>query len=179
MHQQMYQQQSHIHLNLSNLPQATKRGTHGSGGWGTAATPVSICIQKHRQAIDCGWDQGGDVRNDVSSSGNGLLAGLAVPDSDRVASNGGLAAECAYVSGVLCDFHLLDLLTEGSTVSVREEQSAPFQARVCSVPQLRRCWSIWRPSSSSRSLAPCPILPSSMIEYRTVGAIVSGGVGEG
>jgi hypothetical protein len=70
-----------------------------------------------------GIEGGEDVRNDVSSSGNGLLAGLAVPDSDRVASDGGLAAERAHVSGVLCDFHLLDLLTEGSTVSVREEQS--------------------------------------------------------
>lgn len=66
-----------------------------------------------------------DIRNDVGASGNGLLARLAVPDSDRVASNSGLSAERTDVLGVLCDFHLLDLLTEGSTVSVRSEQSAP------------------------------------------------------
>lgn len=41
-----------------------------------------------------------------------------------MASNSGLAAERADVSCVLCDFHLLDLLTEGSTVSVGREESA-------------------------------------------------------
>lgn len=72
-----------------------------------------------------GGENEGHIRNDVSASGNGLLARLAVPDSDRVASNSGLSAERAEVSCVLCDFHLLDLLTEGSTVSVGSEQSAP------------------------------------------------------
>lgn len=59
-----------------------------------------------------------DVRDDVSSSGNGLLARLARPDTDRVATDGSLSAEGADVTGVLGDFHLLDLLTQGGTVSV-------------------------------------------------------------
>ena len=59
----------------------------------------------------------GHIRNDISASGNGLLARLAVPDSDRVASNSGLSAERADVSCVLCDFHLLDLLTERGTIT--------------------------------------------------------------
>jgi hypothetical protein len=59
-----------------------------------------------------------DVRDGVGATSNGLLAGLAVPDTDRVSLDGGLAAESADVSGVLGDFHLLHLLTEGSTISV-------------------------------------------------------------
>lgn len=38
--------------------------------------------------------------------------------------DGGLSAECADVCCVLRDFHLLHLLTEGSTISGREEQLA-------------------------------------------------------
>lgn len=62
-------------------------------------------------------DEGSDVRDDVGASGNGLLARLAVPDTDGVAADGGLAAEGADVFGVLRHLHLLDLLTEGSTIS--------------------------------------------------------------
>jgi hypothetical protein len=61
------------------------------------------------------WD---DVRDSVGSSGNRLMASLAVPDADRVSLDGDLAAEGASVLGVLGDFHLLDLLTEGGTVSI-------------------------------------------------------------
>jgi hypothetical protein len=46
-----------------------------------------------------------------------LLASLAAPDSDGVSLDGVLAAKCAEVSGVLCDFHLLHLLSEGGTIS--------------------------------------------------------------
>ena len=45
------------------------------------------------------------------------MARLAVPDSDRMSLDGGLSAECADIFGVLSDFHLLDLLSEGGTVS--------------------------------------------------------------
>lgn len=60
-----------------------------------------------------------DIRHGVCSSGDGLVASTAVPDSNRVSLNGGLSAEGADVSGVLGDFHLLDLLSEGGTVSVQ------------------------------------------------------------
>jgi hypothetical protein len=58
------------------------------------------------------------VRHSVCSSSNGLVASLAIPDSDGVSLDSGLSAECADVLGVLCDFHLLDLLSEGGTVSI-------------------------------------------------------------
>jgi hypothetical protein len=66
------------------------------------------------------------VRDSVSSSGNGLVAGLAVPDTDGVSLDGGLSAEGADISGVLGDFHLLDLLTEGRTVSERNPTDQQF-----------------------------------------------------
>ena len=58
-----------------------------------------------------------NVRHSVCSSSDGLVARLAVPDSDGMSLDGGLSAECADVFGVLSDFHLLDLLSEGGTVS--------------------------------------------------------------
>ena len=64
------------------------------------------------------------VRNSVGSSSNSLLARLAVPDADGVSLDCGLSAECADVLGVLGDFHLLDLLSEGGTVSAKFLQSA-------------------------------------------------------
>lgn len=57
-----------------------------------------------------------------TSTGNGLAAGSAVPDTDVGALDGNLAAEGAVVLGVLGDFHLLHLLTQGSTVSDRSCQ---------------------------------------------------------
>lgn len=61
---------------------------------------------------------GVDARNGVGTSGNGSLAGLAVPDTGRVSSDGGLSAESAGVLGVLRDLHLLHLLSQGGTVTV-------------------------------------------------------------
>lgn len=58
-----------------------------------------------------------DARNDVSTTSNGALARLAVPDTGSLALDGGLSAEGASVLGVLGDFHLLDLLSQGSTVA--------------------------------------------------------------
>lgn len=55
----------------------------------------------------------------LTSTGNNLVASSAVPDANGSALDVDLSAEGAGVLGVLGDFHLLDLLTEGSTVSVR------------------------------------------------------------
>ena len=60
----------------------------------------------------------GDLRDGVSTTGNGLVAALALPDTDSLALDGVLSAEGADVAGVLGDFHLLHLLTQGGTVSV-------------------------------------------------------------
>lgn len=120
---------SPISLNLSNLPQSSKCRSHGGGGGCPAVTvnPVLPRIMSspavsHRGAFSV-WVH---VRHRVGSSSNSLVARLAVPDSDGMSLDGGLSAECADVFGVLGDFHLLDLLSEGSTVSVgrRKSQSA-------------------------------------------------------
>jgi hypothetical protein len=58
------------------------------------------------------------ARHNVSSSSDGLVARLAVPDTGSVALNGDLSAECACVAGVLGDFDLLDLLAERGTVTI-------------------------------------------------------------
>lgn len=60
---------------------------------------------------------GGGGRDDVGSSADGLLASTAVPDANRVPLDGVLAAEGACVPGVLADFHTLDLLPQGGTIS--------------------------------------------------------------
>lgn len=61
-----------------------------------------------------------DLRDGPCTTSNGLAASFAVPDSNGVSLDCVLAAECADVSGVLCDFHLLYLLPERCTVSVHE-----------------------------------------------------------
>lgn len=58
------------------------------------------------------------VRESVSSTGDCLLAGLARPDTDRLALHGRLAAKGACVARMLADFHLLHLLTQRGTISV-------------------------------------------------------------
>lgn len=45
------------------------------------------------------------------------MAGSALPDAHSLALDGVLATEGARVAGVLGDFHLLHLLTQGGTVS--------------------------------------------------------------
>lgn len=60
----------------------------------------------------------GDLRDGVGTAGNNLVAALALPDTDSLALDGVLSAESADVAGVLGDFHLLHLLTQGSTISV-------------------------------------------------------------
>jgi hypothetical protein len=52
----------------------------------------------------------GVLRDGVSTTGGGLAAGLAVPDTDGLALDSVLAAELAHVAGVLCD------LERGSTI---------------------------------------------------------------
>lgn len=60
-----------------------------------------------------------DLRDSPGPSSDDLLAGTAVPDADGLALDGVLAAERAGVPGMLGDLHLLHLLSEGGTVTVR------------------------------------------------------------
>lgn len=107
------------HSNLSNLPQPPDRRPSRS----SRRCPVPPHQYRHgfpksnfqnRIALNGRVD----VRDDVCSTSDSLLAGLAAPDSNGGALDGDLSAECACVLGVLTDFHLLHLLPEGSTISI-------------------------------------------------------------
>lgn len=117
-----------------------------------------------------------NVRDDVSSSGNGLLARLARPDTDRVATDGGLSAEGADVTGVLGDFHLLDLLTQGGTVSVGGRSVLFKLADIC---RIRICYAtapmlhLWCPLL--QPIHSFPGLPLFLLEIvAQVGAVAPG-----
>lgn len=60
------------------------------------------------------WER---LRDGVGSSGGGLVAGLAVPDTNGLALHSVLAAELAHVAGVLCD---LLAIVSGLSLSVAE-----------------------------------------------------------
>lgn len=77
------------------------------------------------------WFGKEDEREGVSSTSNGLVAGSAIPDSCGVSLHGVLSAESTDVSGVLGDFHLLHLFTEGSTISVLSFNQSPFLSHKC------------------------------------------------
>jgi len=70
--------------------------------------------------ISCSSGHHVDLRDGPGTTSNGLAASFTVPDTNRVSLDCVLAAECADVSGVLCDFHLFHLLSERGTVSVHE-----------------------------------------------------------
>jgi hypothetical protein len=72
-----------------------------------------------------------DLRDGVGTTGNSLLAALALPDTNSLALDGVLSAEGADVAGVLGDFHLLHLLTQGGTVSVMNK---PCQPTILALP---------------------------------------------
>jgi hypothetical protein len=62
-----------------------------------------------------------DLRDGVGTTGDGLVAALALPDTNSLALHGVLSAEGADVTGVLRNFGLLDLLTQRGTVSVEKK----------------------------------------------------------
>lgn len=72
------------------------------------------CIPEQR------WE---DARNGVSTTSDGALARLAVPDTSSLSLDGNLTTEGAGVLGVLGDFHLLNLLSQGSTVTSSQDVS--------------------------------------------------------
>lgn len=58
-----------------------------------------------------------NLRDSVGASSDGFSTALAVPDPHGVSLNSVLSAEGTDVAGVLGDFHLLHLLSEGSTIT--------------------------------------------------------------
>lgn len=108
-------------LHLSNLAQSSERRAHGGGGGrgdsvGTSTVKEVSC---NSLQIRLPLKKNLDLRNSA-------LAGLAVPDANRVTLDAGLAAESAHVLGVLGDFHLFDRLSERGTVSLRNQVSSSF-----------------------------------------------------
>lgn len=58
------------------------------------------------------------------------MTALALPDTNSLALDGVLSAEGTDVAGVLLDFHLLHLLTQGGTVSVIDRVNELFNFSV-------------------------------------------------
>lgn len=119
-------------LNLGNLTETTDCRAGGSSGGGPTNIPISQRVFPTRPNPSPSlWivpmtPRAGDLRNGVGATGNGLVAALALPDTNSLALDGVLAAEGADVTGVLGDFHLLHLLTQGGTVSVEIGQCLVF-----------------------------------------------------
>lgn len=57
------------------------------------------------------------LRHSPGTASHCLLARTTIPDSNRMPFYRDFAAEGASVSGVLCDFHLLDLLSQRGAIS--------------------------------------------------------------
>ena len=108
----------------------------------------------------------GDLRDGVSTAGNCLVAALALPDTDSLALDGVLSAECADVAGVLGDFHLLHLLTQGGTVSVGillESWSAYRSIRYGSCVSIEEITVVWARVGQLSYLVPyLPVMPTSV-----------------
>jgi hypothetical protein len=60
---------------------------------------------------------GSGSRDGPSTTGHSLITSLAGPDTNGTSLDGVFTTESTSVSGVLGDFHLLYLLTEGSTIT--------------------------------------------------------------
>lgn len=73
-----------------------------------------------------------DIRECVGTTGDSLVAGLAVPDTGGVTLDGDLAAEGAGVTGVLRSFDLLHLLAEGGTIAGEPVLAAILESICCS-----------------------------------------------
>lgn len=73
-------------------------------------------VNSVKKNIPAHSSSGGGVKR-PGATGNDLVAGVAVPDTDGSALHGVLAAERAGVAAVLRDFDLLDLATERRAVA--------------------------------------------------------------
>lgn len=122
-------------LNLSDLTETADGGAGGSGSGGPVGEfnsqfqpstvtnpgiPVSF-PSRSRSKFRSYREIASNLRDGVSTTGDGLVAALALPDTNSLALHGVLSAEGTDVTGVLGDFHLLHLLTQGGTVSVGNE----------------------------------------------------------
>lgn len=98
-------------LHLSNFSQSSNGRSRGSSGGGSRTHEWLEYWSQHKQHPSL------DLRNCPRATSYCLSAALAVPDSNRVSLDAVLSAEGTDVSGVLGDFHLLDLLSERGTIT--------------------------------------------------------------
>jgi len=78
----------------------------------------SSCFCDFTQTTDCTADSSsGRGRHRPSATCDCFLARTTVPNPNSGPLHGILATECASIASVLSDFHLLDLLTQGSTIT--------------------------------------------------------------
>lgn len=104
------------HLYLGDLTQTTD-GRPGGGSSRGAGELLVLCMKKNCLRLERLAEGEIDVREGVGATGDSLVARLAVPDTGGVTLDGVLAAEGAGVTGVLRDFDLLHLLTEGGAIT--------------------------------------------------------------
>ena len=104
-------------LNLRYFSQSTYRRPSGSSGgcpWSMlASAPKVYPFLRLLVALLH------DLRDYPGTTSDGFLARPALPNPNRVSLHRGFAAECAGVSRVLSNLHLLNLFSEGSTISMR------------------------------------------------------------
>lgn len=131
--------QSHSsRLNLSDFSETADGRAGGSGSRCpvqkrvVSTCPITLPIYHLPPSPDA-LLRSGDLRNSVGTTGNGLVATATLPDTNSLALDGVLSAEGADVAGVLLDFHLLHLLTQGGTVSVIEHivSTTTPQRKIC------------------------------------------------
>jgi len=76
------------------------------------------CLCDFAQTTDCAADgSSGRGGHCPSATRDCFLARTTRPDPNSASLHGILAAECASVASVLSDFHLLNLLTQGGTIT--------------------------------------------------------------
>lgn len=81
----------------------------------------NLSLSHVSQTTDGRSDSGGSSSGDsVSTTGNGLVTGLASPDTSSSSLDGSLTAERAVVLGVLLHLQLLGLSSQRRTVSDTE-----------------------------------------------------------
>lgn len=78
----------------------------------------SLDLSDLTETADRAADRGGSGRgNGPRTASYGLVAALALPDTNSATLDGVLSAKRARVAGVLGHFHLLDVATERSTIA--------------------------------------------------------------
>merc|ERR1711915_378368 len=120
--------------------QPTTKESEGGVGNGFARAKGNLHLSELSESSSGGLDgqSSGGLQLPSTSSGD-LLAGPALPDTDGSSLGSVLSTECASVASVLPDLHLLDGLTEGSSVS-----DSVLSGNADFLGSLGHCWLLLR-----------------------------------